>query len=288
MSEPLQSSSDFDWKNRTRARLSLREGLSRAQNHLVFAIARTGSNASASALAALSVSELTGDAPGVALPRPEAHIVVRFGPIARNGIDVYVMGGRRRVHRKMLRGGHRVVMARLGLGTSNAAFGVPASDVADQTIALQDLWGEAVVRRLYDRLERASDAAEAASVLQGAIAERGAANHSVAHGRLVLAASKGLERASVNAVADDLGVSERHLRRIFREAVGLSPKTFAKVTRFRRALHAARGERHPGWAGIAAAAGYFDQAHLIGEFRTIAGATPQALLAELRDARAIG
>lgn len=62
----------------------------------------------------------------------------------------------------------------------------------------------------------------------------------------------------------------------------MSPKRFASLTRFHRALRAAHEDRGASWASIAAAAGYYDQAHLIAEFRVIAGATPQALLGELR------
>jgi AraC-like DNA-binding protein len=82
-------------------------------------------------------------------------------------------------------------------------------------------------------------------------------------------------------VANDLGVSERHLRRVFRETVGVSPKAFAKITRFRRAVCAARDDAYPRWASIAVATGYYDQAHLIAEFRAIAGVTPRTLLREL-------
>jgi transcriptional regulator GlxA family with amidase domain len=86
----------------------------------------------------------------------------------------------------------------------------------------------------------------------------------------------------VNAVAVDLGVSERHLRRVFLETVGVSPKAFAQLARFHRALRAARQHAPASWTSIAVAAGYYDQAHLIGEFRAIAGVTPRALLDELR------
>jgi AraC-like DNA-binding protein len=92
----------------------------------------------------------------------------------------------------------------------------------------------------------------------------------------------------VNAVADDLGVSERHLRRMFRETVGVGPKAFAKLMRFHRALRVAREDGRASWASIAAAAGYYDQAHLIAEFRAIAGVTPRALLAELGADPSIG
>jgi AraC-like DNA-binding protein len=85
----------------------------------------------------------------------------------------------------------------------------------------------------------------------------------------------------VSSVAVSLGVSERHLRRVFREAVGMSPKQFARLARFRYALRNAGKDGRPDWASIAAAAGYFDQAHLIAEFHAFAGVTPRTLLGEL-------
>jgi len=71
------------------------------------------------------------------------------------------------------------------------------------------------------------------------------------------------------------------LRRVFRDVVGMSPKAFAKLARFHRALDAATDRTQASWGRIAAATGYYDQAHLIDEFRTIAGVTPRALLAEV-------
>ena len=193
------------------------------------------------------------------------------------------------MHRKLIRSGQRIVTARLHLGALEAVLGVPASAMAGRIVALEDLWGDAATRRLFDRLADARDTVEAAAILESAIAERFAiAGVERARARLVLAAADRLASASVNAVAVDLGVSERHLRRVFRETVGVSPKTFAKLTRFHRALRAAREEGQANWARIAAAAGYYDQAHLIAEFRAIAGVTPRALLGELRVAHSIG
>ncbi|MFT3914874.1 MAG: helix-turn-helix domain-containing protein [Anaeromyxobacteraceae bacterium] len=243
----------------------------------------------ATAVAALLVNACDEDGPGISIPRPEVQIVARFGPSARGGLDVHAMGVRRTVHRKLLRGGHRAVTARLQLGASEAVLGVRASALGGRIVALEELWGSAATRRLLDRLAAARDASDAAAALEGAINERlGAADGLRAAARLAVSAAERLPRATVHAVAADLGVSERHLRRVFRETVGVGPKTFARLIRFHRALGAARAGRREGWAGIAAAAGYYDQAHLIAEFRAIAGVTPQALLGELRAAPMLG
>jgi len=241
------------------------------------------SASTSSAVAALSVYEVDRDTPRVAIPRPESYLVVRFGPSARSGLDLHAFGAQQRAHRKLIRGGQRTVMARLLLGAQEQVLGVPASAIAGRIVALEDLWGDTATRPLIDRLAGARDTLDAAAILERAIAER-LATAGARHVRAALAldAADRLTSANVTAVAVDLGVSERHLRRVFHETVGMSPKKFAKLTRFHRALRAAHEHTRPSWASIAAAAGYYDQAHLIAEFRVIAGATPQALLGELR------
>jgi AraC-like DNA-binding protein len=274
----------------------LRKRRARAQNRLVHASAVydhriAPSPPTASAVVALLVYECERDGPRVAMPRPEIQLVVRFGPSTRNGLDVHAMGVGRTVHRKHIRSGQRAVTARLRLGVQEAVLGVPASAVAGRIVALEELWGAAATRRLHEQLADARDAFGAAAILESAIAERLATAH--ANGRragaqLALAAADRLTSANVNAVAVELGVSERHLRRVFRETVGVSPKTFAKLSRFHRALRAARENEQASWATIAVAAGYYDQAHLIAEFRAIAGVTPRALLGELRADPSLG
>ena len=253
------------------------------------------SASTASALSALFTYDCDRDSPGVVIPRPEIQLVVRFGPSSRNGLDVHAFGARQRVHRKLIRRGQRSVTARLALGAPEAVLGVPASEMAGRIVALEDLWGDVAVRRLCARLADARDMAGAAAVLESAIAERiaaanGKGSRRPARALLALAAADRLTRASgsVYAIAAELGVSERHVRRVFRETVGVSPKAFARIARFQRALGVAREDARAGWAAIAAAAGYYDQPHLIAEFRAIAGVTPRVLVGEMRGAAAIG
>jgi AraC-like DNA-binding protein len=239
---------------------------------------------SASPVGALIVRDWDRDGPGVSIPRPEVQVVVRFGVSAQNGLDVHAFGARQTVHRKFIRTG-RILIARLQLGAAASVLGVPASAMAGRTLALEELWGEPATRRLRARLAGARDATEAAALLDRAIAERFVSSDQCdARAQFAIVAAGKLTSASVNTVAADLGVTARHLRRVFHEVVGMGPKAFAKLTRFHRALRAAREDAQASWATSAAAAGYYDQAHLITEFRAIADVTPGALVRELRAA----
>lgn len=77
-------------------------------------------------------------------------------------------------------------------------------------------------------------------------------------------------------LARELGVSVRTLERRLRQEVGLSPRALRRVLRFRRAFRLLDGTPQGAWTRVALAAGYFDQAHLIREFRRFAGAPPSA------------
>lgn len=82
-------------------------------------------------------------------------------------------------------------------------------------------------------------------------------------------------------VADELGLAERHLRRLFLDHTGVGPKTVQRVGRFQRFLRAADAGG-ANLAGLAADAGYADQAHLAREVRALAGLSPSDLLRERR------
>jgi AraC-like DNA-binding protein len=239
--------------------------------------------------ASLRVSERDHDTPGVAIPRSEILLVVRFAPFTRRGLEVHALGVRERVTRKLVRAGQRVVMARLPLGAQEAVLGVSAAALAGRTVPLEEFWGDGASRRLFEQLGDARTSLDAAAILDGAIDERlTLARGPRAHAELAVHAASRLAVASVSEVATALGVSERNLRRVFRDIVGVGPKTFARLERFRRALDAARTMEAPSWAAIALNAGYYDQAHLIADFRAITGVTPQAFLGEIRAGVSIG
>jgi AraC-like DNA-binding protein len=104
--------------------------------------------------------------------------------------------------------------------------------------------------------------------------------------RLLSAAVNELEQAgglmSIAAVADHVGLSSRQFERRFTQAVGIAPKLFCRIQRFQRVFPILESE-HSGWADAAVQCGYYDQAHLIRDFREFAGKPPRALLANETD-----
>jgi len=91
------------------------------------------------------------------------------------------------------------------------------------------------------------------------------------------AAVSGLGRgATVTAVTDRLGVGRRAFTSRFTDRIGLTPKRFAMVRRFQRVLDTISDPEVDDldWATIAVEHGYYDQPHLINDFRELAGVSP--------------
>jgi AraC-like DNA-binding protein len=81
--------------------------------------------------------------------------------------------------------------------------------------------------------------------------------------------------ASMADVAGAGATSPRWLERHFPAVVGVSPKRFARLVRFRRALAALEPGARGGGVALALEHGFYDQAHFIAEFRAFAGDAPR-------------
>jgi len=140
-----------------------------------------------------------------------------------------------------------VLGVRFHVGGASAFFRAPMSEFRDHILPLgEEIEGKsiaAVERFLLRRLQppdRWDTAREAIALI---------ARH---RGRL---RSRELTRIT--------GRTERTIERAFSECVGMTPKTFSRLTRFHAHLANPR-EDH----------GYFDEAHLIHEFNAFAGVSP--------------
>ena len=91
-----------------------------------------------------------------------------------------------------------------------------------------------------------------------------------------LAATGG--RISIEELATQTGFTRKHLGNLFQQQVGLSPKSLARIHRFRGALALLDGSAgQVPWAELAEQCGFYDQSHLINEFRRFTGFSPVEL-----------
>lgn len=78
----------------------------------------------------------------------------------------------------------------------------------------------------------------------------------------------------ISALADASCLSPRQFNRVFTEYVGAGPKEFQRIIRFQRALYTLQSQKEINPAQLAVECGYYDQPHLIKEFRSYSGYTP--------------
>lgn len=81
-------------------------------------------------------------------------------------------------------------------------------------------------------------------------------------------------RFSIDQLASDACLSTRQFERKFLERTGVSPKIYQRVVRFNQALKIKTAQPQKSWIDITYACGYFDQMHLLRDFRQFTGQTP--------------
>jgi AraC-like DNA-binding protein len=87
----------------------------------------------------------------------------------------------------------------------------------------------------------------------------------------------------IDEIAHHAALSMRQYERRFVEETGLTPKTFARTTRFQRALDAKRLFPGRSWLSIAHEFDYFDQMHMVRDFQSLGGDAPNGVLDQLAD-----
>lgn len=215
------------------------------------------------------------------MPDGRTNLIFRVHEGGTTG-DLTISGPRTRAYFKTATGVVRSITIELKPGWSHQLLGVPAKFFTDRVVHLHDIWGAAGAE-LRDQLLTARTLAEALEHISEAFAVHTAHTVEPASARLARRAVRMLETENVriNDLAERLGVTARHVRRAFIENIGVGPKDFARAVRLQRVLE--RATRSSDWGRIATDAGYYDQAHLIGDFRALVGVTPAAF-ARLADA----
>lgn len=238
---------------------------------------------------------LTGFAPGLhrGLPSRYLTFIVSIGP----AIDVMVQADSSRApssYHCVVSGlqasaalishdgnqeGVAIELSPLG---SRALLGLPARSLWSTSVEFSDVVGIAGLE-LWERLQGVARWADRFAACDDVLTRFAESDRDVVpelrQAWHALVRSGG--SAPIATVADTVGWSRQHLARRFADEFGLSPKLAARIVRLERARRMLQGS--PSFvtiAQVAAACGYYDQAHLNRDFVELAGCTPTALLAD--------
>ena len=189
----------------------------------------------------------------------------------------------------LLTGHLRMFTIRFSAVGFRALFGIPARLIANYAGPADAVLGRSVI----SLAERLADVpivhmpASAEAFLLTHLREPRTARGNHAAARLADTLALGHGSGSIATMAGAHGLGVRQIERLFLEHVGLTPKTFARLARLQHALalsDSAATAQPTSWADLAAAAGFYDQAHMIREFQALNGATPAEFAALRRRA----
>jgi len=265
-----------------------------------------------------SSSHLRGPVQEQHLPSAEVPLLLNFGAphrrldtessdewTTRDGAWVVGLHTRHQVTRAS--GERHFMVVRFTPIGAHLFLGLPMHLIANEAIDLEAI-DPGLARTLMNRAQAARTWTDRFAAMESLIAERIADAETSSPVSVVwrqLAAADG--RIALGSLARELDCSHRTLIARFRTCVGLPPKTIVRLLRFNRVMRAidrssptrtnevvgkpyiesthadGRGARAIRWADIATDCGYFDQAHLIKDFREFAGNTPEAFLRGVSD-----
>ena len=164
-------------------------------------------------------------------------------------------------------------------------LGLPLHTLANRVVPLDEVLGGA---DLAERVHRAGGWDERFGVLdtllRQRLAEAARGDAGVWWAWRRLRESHG--RVAIGALATELGWSRKRIVARFRDEVGMPPKTYARLLRFDHARSLAEAVARPDWGRIAHACGYYDQSHLIHDFRALSGRTPETFFQDTVSASA--
>ena len=228
----------------------------------------------------------------IEVPYPAVIVVLNFDGTVRVGLTEDPSGPTER-HRSFVAGigeraartehdGHvRGVELALSPFGARMVFRTSMHELAGRVVPFEALLGaraSLLVERLHDAAGPDAQFALLDHVLTRRIADAAQPPPELAWAWRRLVDSSG--RVPVAHLSERSGWSRKRLASAFREHVGLTPKTLARVLRFGRAVDSIRNERRD-WAALALECGYYDQAHFNRDFRAFAGVTPTEFVRRL-------
>lgn len=161
-------------------------------------------------------------------------------------------------------------------GMSYPFFNMPVNELTDIVADAEQVFGSSILemREMLQETEQVEGKFNIVEkFLLGSAGRNPEENPVIRHtvNRLVSEPNRQLLRE----ISDEMGYSQKHFIQLFKDHVGLTPKTFARIMRFQKAIEEIESTGNISWAALALDCGYYDQSHFINDFRVFSGFTPE-------------
>ncbi len=202
------------------------------------------------------------------LPHPNAYLVFEEGKLTVSGVTT-------RKFSRLLQGRSSVFGVKFKPGGLRPFLDSPVSTLTDQIIPANRIFGEAA-DALESRLLAVTTEVQRVDAASGFFQERIPPPDEMVRlaTRLVEQILTEPEIKAVEDLASRSGLGIRSLQRLFSEYVGISPKWVIRRYRLHELVDRLNSGEDFNWPDLALELGYFDQAHLINDFRSIVGQPP--------------
>jgi AraC-like DNA-binding protein len=155
-------------------------------------------------------------------------------------------------------------------------FGLNMSELTDRAYEASEVL-DLDTKALHDRLRECATVYEMVRLTETFLLRREAApHHAVQSAAADILRHGGQTR--LDLLVRSSGLSERQFERKFAEQVGVAPKLYSRIVRMNYALRLKETRPDLSWTDVTYQAGYFDQMHLVKDFKSLAGATPSQFL----------
>src|ERR1700733_13370832 len=214
--------------------------------------------------------DLSGCEPQVveSLPHPNIHLIFEKGTSVVSGVQTCKFS-------RVLEGQGRVFGVKFRAGGFRPFLDRGVSKLADHIVPASRVFGKDLepLETILLSSGKEDDKVHAADDFFRAHAPRPDPRVEMA-GHLVERILREPEIKTVDDLAKRAGMGKRRLQRIFNEYVGASPKWVIRRYRLHDIVEKANSGSQLDWSQVALELGYFDQAHLINDFKSIVGYSP--------------
>jgi len=173
----------------------------------------------------------------------------------------------------------RIIIVMLYPWAASKLLPFPINEFTDLNIDLDLVIRSSEVSRIESKLKEAMNLKERIDIIQDFLLSllHEECNRDLIYGSLQKM-TYSIGNVKIDLIADNFNVSRRHFMRKFKEKIGLAPKLYSELVRFKYAIQ--YKNQGMDWSDITFYCGYYDQSHFVKEFKKFTGVSPQIFFTE--------